>query len=187
MYENSLNWDNARTQATRSVFRGVAGYLATITSDAESQFVRGLFRLLTRILTCQASLRVKRLGLEPMIEEGRSYGLVVPRLGSLSRSPTGQKKIQVEDLKTVSRSLLITVNGTTKSAGLVAGLSLSTRVRLGRSLAPLHVKVGTVLRLDFDLLRHQCMYLSTLRCQCALHGQPRARIAIVYMQRWIHG
>jgi hypothetical protein len=37
-----LNWGNSSSRASQSLFRGVNGYLATITSAAENQFVDGL-------------------------------------------------------------------------------------------------------------------------------------------------
>ncbi len=135
-------------------------------------------------------------GLEPMIssKKGRSCGLVVQRLAkaSTTSTETGDQENpitmeEVELMKIVWRSLGM-VNGTITRAPLViSGLTLSTRVRLGRSLAPLHAKVRVNLALNCHLPRHQCMYLSSLRCQCPLHGQCCTRIAIMHMQRRVLG
>jgi hypothetical protein len=102
-------------------------------------------------------------GLEPLMgpKKGLLCGLMVQRLDEASTSPTGllDSPATVEVLvKTVCRSERTPVDGTISIADIVNGLSLSTRVQLGRNLAPLHAKVLTSCEVWL------CLFCSYLQC-----------------------
>ena len=85
----------------------------------------------------------------------RLCGLAVLRLIEVSTTSTetGHEEsptVSVDLTRTVWISDRQLVSGTMKGVGQVAGLSSSTRARLGRSLDPLHVEVCVPGRAGFD-------------------------------------
>ncbi len=121
-------------------------------------------------------------GLEPMIKptKGRLCGLVVRKLAETSTASTEtgcqEIPITVEVMRTAWRCGPM-VNGMMRGALIFAGLSLSTRVHLGRSLVPLHVKVRVYLVLDFNLPgTDACSFLPCdFNARCTDNAAPGSR------------